>query len=142
MHMLDNMELTDHFRLYEFLVSSDYPDLAVQLCPDFTQMTCLHLLCTTVLEPARAHLGCKIRVSSGLRSDELNVAVGGHRKSLHMFGKAADIYTEDSARLKGMFAYIGAVLPFAWSQLIYYTGKNVIHVALPHPRIAKLCEVR
>ena len=41
-----------------------------------------------------------------------------------------------------MFHYIRFELKHAWIQLIWYMEKNIIHVALPHPGVPKLCEIR
>ena len=51
----------------------------------------LKILCTQVLEPARAQYGRPIVITSGYRCAKLNAAVGGVPKSYHTKGMAADI---------------------------------------------------
>lgn len=48
------------------------------------------------LDKVRIAFGAPILINSGYRSEELNRAIGGARKSMHMVGAAADI------RVKGM----------------------------------------
>lgn len=48
------------------------------------------------LDKVRETFGAPIRISSGYRSEEVNGAVGGAKRSMHMVGAAADI------RVKGM----------------------------------------
>ena len=50
----------------------------------------LRKLCQQILQPARDALG-SLRISSGFRSEALNVAVGGVRNSDHRLGYAADV---------------------------------------------------
>lgn len=45
----------------------------------------------TVLEDLRSYFGKQITVTSGYRCPDHNAAVGGHPKSKHMLGIAADI---------------------------------------------------
>lgn len=55
----------------------------------------LKILCTQVLEPARAKFGRPIIITSGYRCAKLNTAVGGVPKSYHTKGMAADIKIEN-----------------------------------------------
>jgi len=137
-----NIQLTRHFRLHEFLRSKDHPDLAAAMNPTPLHINNIHLQCATIYEPVRRHFGARIYISSGLRSDALNEAVGGHTASLHRYGKAGDPYPELPELLFPMFEYIRDRLASAWSQLILYKQKGVLHVALPHMGRRKLCEVR
>ena len=142
MAFISDMLLTPHFRLREFLTSREHPDLASAMRPTPLHINNIHLQCATIYEPVRAYLGVRVFVSSGLRSEALNQAVGGHPKSLHRFGKAGDPFPESPELLVPMFEYIRDRLAFAWSQLILYRNKGVLHVALPHPGGMRLCEVR
>jgi len=58
----------------------------------------LRKLINTVLQPARDKLGSSIHTTSGYRSPEHNLAVGGSSKSQHIRGTAVDIYCP---RLRG-----------------------------------------
>lgn len=143
--LIDDMSLTRHFTLYEFLVSKDCPHYARELNPSPLQINNLHLLCATVLEPVRERFGIPIIVSSGYRDLRLNNGVGGRNEpiSLHTMGKAVDFrLLYDRPKLGKAFKFIKRELPHAWTQLIHYKSRGFIHVALPHPGRGKLCEVR
>lgn len=47
------------------------------------------------LDQLRANIGVPIHVSCGYRCPEHNAAVGGVSNSQHIYGNAADIYTDD-----------------------------------------------
>jgi hypothetical protein len=127
------MRLTEHFHLYEFLRSKEYPGLAKKLDPSPVHINNLYFLCATVLEPARQNLGRPIHITSGFRNEELNKAVGGSRKSLHMFGKAADFTVANTEHLFKAYEFIRDELPYSYSYLKYDGTKKFIHVGLPHP---------
>jgi len=48
-----------------------------------------------ILEAVRAHFGQPVRVTSGCRCPEHNMAVGGVTHSQHVLGRAADIQVYD-----------------------------------------------
>lgn len=83
----------------------------------------LHALVDNVLDPAREKLGAPIRVNSGWRSYETNIAVGGTKNSQHCRGEACDITCRDLNRL---WQIIGS-LPY--DQRILYRKKGFIHVS-------------
>ena len=142
--MLDrNEKLTTHFRFGAFLVSKDYPELAAALTPSGIHTNNLFLLCATILEPVRMETSIgPIIILSGYRDIFLNDAVGGATNSLHRFGKAADITPEDLGSIHLLFAVLQHMVPHAWTQLIWYKKKNFIHVALPHPGIPRMLEIK
>ena len=51
----------------------------------------LRRLVDEVLDPARELLGMPITVNSGFRCPSLNRAVGGAKRSYHLYGRAADL---------------------------------------------------
>jgi uncharacterized protein YcbK (DUF882 family) len=63
------------------------------------------------LEKVRIALGSPIKIMSGYRCREHNTKVGGAPKSMHVFGRAADIQAVDMLRLmmlvRTMFTAIG-----------------------------------
>jgi len=63
------------------------------------------------LEKIRLALGAPIKIMSGYRCKEHNAKVGGATKSMHVFGRAADIQAVDMLRLmmlvRTMFTAIG-----------------------------------
>ncbi len=143
MHLLTNRKLTEWFKLYEFFVSRDFPELAARLNPEGIQVNNMHLLCATILEPTRAKFGgLPIILTSGYRDLILNDAIHGHEHSLHPYGKAADWHSKRSSLLRPIFIYIRDELPYAWVQLILYEDRNTIHTAIPHPGVRRLCEIR
>ena len=140
--VLRQMRLTQNFSLWEFLVSRDYPGLAQALSPTIYEINNLFLLCATILQPTREYLDCKIWISSGFRSNELNGAVKGSRKSLHLLGKAADIFPSNMQKIADIYDFIGDQLPHAYQELIWYKNKNIIHVAIPQPNRPKKRKIK
>ncbi|NJM99421.1 MAG: peptidase M15 [Phormidesmis sp. RL_2_1] len=85
-----NMNLTANFRLWELVKSSTADRLGIDNTPNSEEIGNLRKLCEKILQPARDALG-PIRISSGFRSEELNIAVGGVSNSDHRLGFAADV---------------------------------------------------
>jgi len=46
------------------------------------------------LQILRDHIGLPIRITSGYRSKEYNRRIGGVRNSMHVIGKASDLYMD------------------------------------------------
>lgn len=84
------MNLTANFRLWELVKSSTADRLGIDNTPNSEEIGNLRKLCEKILQPARDALG-PIRISSGFRSEELNIAVGGVSNSDHRLGFAADV---------------------------------------------------
>lgn len=84
------MNLTANFRLWELVKSSTADRLGIDNTPNSEEIGNLRKLCEKILQPARDELG-PIRISSGFRSEELNIAVGGVSNSDHRLGFAADV---------------------------------------------------
>lgn len=89
-----NQNLSEHFKLWEFITSQTAERRGINNIPNKVVESIivanLKNLCETILEPARKELG-PLRISSGYRCKELNKAIGGAEKSAHIFGHAADI---------------------------------------------------
>ena len=118
--------LSKNFTLYEFLHSETATIKGLMHNQmNITDKDILNLtrLCEEVLQPLRDHLKKPIKINSGYRSKELNLAIGGSKTSDHMDGKAADIVCSD--------------MPKAWEflkgrdfrQLIKYGEFRFIHVS-------------
>lgn len=77
------MRLTENFWLSEFRSKdgADFPDEVVEN---------LQLLANN-LQVIRNEIRQKIKISSGYRSPEHNKKIKGAKRSLHIFGKAADL---------------------------------------------------
>lgn len=84
-------QLAAHFSLEEFLVSQTAARIGRVIEPTQGDIRNLTRLCVTVLEPLRIDLRLPVHISSGLRPDWLNRAIGGSTTSSHMDGRAADI---------------------------------------------------
>ncbi len=84
-------QLSRHFALREFTSSETAARMGREIVPTPAQLANLTRLCTTLLEPIRMRLAYPIVVTSGLRPEWLNEAIGGSKTSAHMDGLAADI---------------------------------------------------
>ncbi|MBQ6653149.1 MAG: peptidase M15 [Prevotella sp.] len=100
-----NRQLSEHFRLREFIDSGTARRLNIDNTPEPVHVERLRQLCLHVLEPLRRRFGV-IRVTSGYRCPRLNEAVGGVRGSQHLLGEAADIHISDMATGCKMFEFI------------------------------------
>lgn len=129
------MQLTKHFKLREFAVSADHPELAAKIEFSEAEEIKAYLLCATILQPIRYRYGT-VKILSGKRSSELNEAVGGAVYSDHLFEfvSAATDFTLSRASVKNCFEWIQNMLPFAFGQLIYYPDSHFVHVSLPIPK--------
>lgn len=79
------MNTLRYFKLAEF-DSPDDPGSGGNMNRDFLDM----------LDRARSYSGCPYRITSGYRTPEHNMAVGGKEDSSHLEGLAADIATRNS----------------------------------------------
>ncbi len=86
-----DVQLTEHFRLSEFLKSATAERLNIPNIPSMQIVENLANLCVQLLEPLRKEYGKPIYVTSGYRSEALNKAIKGAKNSQHMCGEAADI---------------------------------------------------
>lgn len=85
------MRLTEHFNLEEFERSATAVSSGIDNHVPQELIPNIRNLCQQVLEPLRQHTGTPIRISSGYRCPKLNAAVGGAKRSYHLYGRAADI---------------------------------------------------
>ena len=83
--------LSEHFSVEEMTRSQTAREQRIDNTPPEAAVRNLKILCTQVLEPARAKYGRPIVITSGYRCAKLNAAVGGVLKSYHTKGMAADI---------------------------------------------------
>lgn len=66
-------------------------DFNIKNRPSAAQLKNMKILCASFLQPLRDHYG-PIRINSCFRTQLVNNLVGGSKSSLHMQGRAADIY--------------------------------------------------
>ena len=83
--------LSEHFSVEEMTRSQTAREKRIDNTPPEAAVRNLKILCTQVLEPARAELGRPVIITSGYRCAKLNAAVGGVLKSYHTKGMAANI---------------------------------------------------
>lgn len=109
------MRLTKNFTLEELTVTN----VSAENDPSTIQIESLQRLADNVLQPLRDSFGLPIRINSGFRSLVVNKKVGGSPTSSHCKGEAADLDSDDNARL---FEIIRSELPF--DQLIWEGGDD------------------
>ena len=102
--------LTEHFTLAEMTFSDTATRKGIDNTPTEAIVVNLALLCERVLEPLRDALG-PVHITSGYRSPDLNVAIGGSRTSSHMEGKAADVNVPGKT-LAEVFNWLQANAPY------------------------------
>ena len=85
------MHLTQNFTLHEMTKSETALRLGLDNTPPHDVIINLRILCENVLQPIRNYFQTGVKVNSGYRSPEVNVAVGGSHTSDHCWGMAADI---------------------------------------------------
>ena len=119
-----------YFTLEELISSPTARRLGINNNPSAHIVAALQLLVTNVLDPLREEWGAPIIVTSGYRSPQLNVVVGGARSSQHLLGQAADIRTvsdlpEDNRCLRDLLIRLN--LPY--DQLIDEYHCDWLHVS-------------
>lgn len=122
-----------NFKLSEFFVSSTVDRNGIKNEPSLDEKATIvrniNLLVDNVLDPVRDVVHTPIIITSGYRCPQVNKLVGGANNSQHMSGCAADFHVMGftSSMMYQVFLYIFNTLEF--DQLIYYRGKNIIHVS-------------
>lgn len=122
-----------YFSKHEFERSQTADRLRIDnsLTPSATSN--LQYLVDKVLQPLRQSLMQPIRITSGFRCPELNIAIRGSSTSQHMKGEAADIKVAgySAEELANHIVYSG--VPF--DQLIWYDVQRGghVHIALSKP---------
>jgi len=89
------MQLSQNFKLTEFLVSDTATDLGYQLVADLFAIENLQRLVDTVLQPARDEIGQPFVITSGFRPPWLNELIRGSNNSDHLYGCAVDFVVLD-----------------------------------------------
>ena len=116
----DNIRLSRHFMLSEFLNLKKYPEDI----PTMQDVVNLTYGCHQLLEPARLIVG-PIIINSGFRNAEVNRKVEGVGNSQHQFGQAADIRPKDPNEFQKLVDFFKS-----WEytdQLL--TGKGWLHIS-------------
>ena len=111
--------LSKNFALEEFTRSTTANREGISNQPGPAEIANISALVLNVLQPLRDAVGFPINISSGYRSEALNSFIGGANNSQHTKGQAADLVSQDNAKL---FNYIMTNLPF--DQLIWEAGND------------------
>ena len=93
-----NIQLTEHFTLYEMCKSPTAEQNGIDNVPCCEQIVNMYRLAKE-LETIRKYFNGPLRVHSGFRCLELNKAVGGAEHSDHLSGSAVDITSDDNEKL-------------------------------------------
>ena len=72
--------LSNHFKVYEFR------------CKDNTDPIFVAPALVNILETIREHFNKPVYINSAYRNPAYNAMIGGAKKSMHMYGMAADIH--------------------------------------------------
>lgn len=123
-----HLELSRNFRLYEFACKGK--DCC---CHGAVQV---NGVLVSVLQEFRELLNLPIRVTSGFRCDAYNDEVGGHPRSFHRLGMAADVTSplirdtlEGSAEKLGQI--LSTMLP-GEGNVIWYPDRKFLHCDVGH----------
>ena len=117
---LNDVRLSSHFKLGEFLNLGKYPDNI----PTMQVIANLTFGCLNLLEPARLIVG-PILINSGFRCERVNQKVGGVLNSQHKIGQAADIRPKDPAQFQRLVEFLRH--HDLTDQLL--TGSNWLHIS-------------
>jgi len=113
------IRISKNFYLSEFTESETALRLDIDNNPSCVEVDNITLLVYKVLQPLRDYLKDYIHITSGFRSDHLNLIIGGSKTSDHKTGKAADIKCKNMAKA---FKYIAENLDY--DQLIWEFGNK------------------
>jgi|TARA_Y100000817_G_scaffold287266_1_gene255698 zinc D-Ala-D-Ala carboxypeptidase len=84
-------KISKHISYKEATRSNTALRRGIENIPDVEQLENMKLIAEKVFEPLRKHVGGPIKINSFYRSPELNVAIGGSKKSQHCKGQAIDL---------------------------------------------------
>ncbi len=84
-------KISDHISYKEATRSNTALRRGIENIPDVEELENMKLIAEKVFEPLRKWVGGPIKINSFYRSPELNVAIGGSKKSQHCHGQAIDI---------------------------------------------------
>jgi hypothetical protein len=91
------MKLSKHLDLAEVTRSESAKREGIINMPTPEHYENLKVIAEKIFEPIREHFGVPILISSGYRSEALNVYIGGSRSSDHSKGRALDLDMDGSS---------------------------------------------
>lgn len=124
------MLLSDNLTLAEATSSATALRKGIANKPTQQHLLNLKEVALHIFQPCRNHFGKPLRVTSGYRSEALNEAIGGSKKSQHSKGEALDMQSTKGYTNKELFIYIKDNLTF--DQLIGEFPDNVGEYAWVH----------
>ena len=127
------MILSKNFTLQEFTKSVSAIRNDIDNSPNAEHIRNIQLLVKYVLQPLREALNKPIRITSGYRSEALNKAIKGSKKSQHCKGQAADLQFKVNGVMSNKMIWdkiIELDLPF--DQMINEFDYSWIHISYNH----------
>lgn len=116
-----------NFTIDELIYSETAKRYHIDNCPSSTEVyNNLMRLVVDLLQPLRDYLKKPIIITSGYRSHDINVKVGGSLNSQHLIGQAVDFHVKGMSFTDLCHMIKGLKLPF--DQMIIYDDK--LHVSL------------
>ena len=115
-----DMRLSKHFTLGEMTKSQTANRRGIDNQPDGEAIENLRMWCHAIGEPVREEFMRPVVVSSGYRSPELNIAIGGSSVSQHMTGEAVDFEIPGISNFE-VARFIERALTFDQLILEFYT---------------------
>ena len=116
------MKLSKNLSLAEVTKSNTAKRLGIDNTPDDWTIENLRAIAGDVFQPLRSAFGCPIFVSSGYRSEELNRAIGGSKRSQHVQGRALDIDADVFGRCTNGEIFRWLLNNVTFDQLIWEFG--------------------
>lgn len=119
------MKISEHLDLSELIRSDSAKRNGISNMPTEEHIANFKILAEKVFEPIRNNFRCPIHISSGYRSKDLNIFIGGSLSSQHCKGEAIDIDMDGSPNgvtNKMVYDYIKDNLQF--DQLIWEFGND------------------
>lgn len=118
------MELSNNFKLSEFVKSETATRKRMPNNPGVAEVKAIECLVTQLLQPLRLLYARPMVINSGYRCSELNKAIGGQPDSQHIKGEAADVACEHPATLVECLRESG----LTFDQCIQY--RTFVHLSL------------
>ena len=116
-------KISDHISYKEATRSNTALRRGIDNIPDVEELENMKLIAEEIFEPLRKWVGGPVKINSFYRSPELNVAIGGSKKSQHCHGQAMDIDDTYGRRSNAsMFKHIRYHMDF--DQMIWEFGDD------------------
>ena len=137
-----NTKITEDFTLNDFIYSETAKAKGINNMPDEQSLKNIVGI-ANVIQMIQDELGMKLHVNSCYRGPALNTAIGGAKKSDHIFGAAVDIKVipfslENNMKLWNCVNRLADEGKIKFRQLIFEHGNRSkgpqwVHVSINHP---------